>query len=311
MGQVKTSYSELSVLADCEKKWSYRYMGERVDTPPSEAMAKGTLIHGGVNGFWSAGDWGRGLEQAWEELGSRYDPAMYEQALADAEWILMRYEEVYRDLIGNAEVVYTEKRLQSKIPGTSFSLFGYVDRMVRIAGKLWLVETKTMKDWSRLDLITVDPQQTIYFDLASLTGYEPYGILFDAIRTYRWKPEKPTQKQLIEEAIANGTRDLNGFPIAGLTAAGQRDWARAAVELHPGVERPAHESFQQLWIDRTPEQIESARGWATTIMKRRAQLKRGADPIRNIGPFCKTCPFQAQCFDELSFPQSTIEMVDE
>ena len=296
-----TSYTELSTLASCEKKWEYRYTGPKVDTPPSPAMVKGTLLHGGTNSFWREGTYIVGLEEAWGEVATQYDPSPYFEAYADAEWLLERYSRVYGDLTRNAEVESVEKELTARLP-CGEKLKGYVDRFIIINGQRWLVETKSMADWSRLDLMTVDPQLTLYYWLAQENGLEPYGILFDAIRTYRWKPEKPTQAQVLETAPEH---------ILALKKTEQREWARAAVELHPGVERPDGESFQQLWIDRTPEQVETALGWAGAVLGRRDALTSYARPIRNIGPFCKGCAFKDQCFDEFAFPEQTIELVME
>ncbi len=322
MGQAKTSYSELSTLAECEEKWRRQYSGPRVKRAPSVQMATGTLVHGGVNTFWTEGSFAPGLDDAFEKLTEEHgggNVGTYGEAFELALWLLERYAEVYKDFTRNVEVIEVEKRLQAKVPGSPFSIYGYVDRMVRINGKLWLVETKTMKDWSRLDLVDVDPQQTLYFWLARENGLEPHGILFDAIRTYRWKLEKPTQGALIEEEVAQA--DANGcgprwmaddfadlYP--DLTPAKRKlEWARTAVDLHPGVEaHPAYESFNQAWLDRSEEQIAEALKWARGLMRRRSALKHGATASRNIGPFCKSCFHKDDCFEDFAFPPQTFEL---
>jgi hypothetical protein len=315
MGQAKTSYTELSVLADCEEKWKRRYTGPKVKNPPSLALATGLLTHGGVNTVWTHGDFRTGLQEAIATMTTEWpDLPVLAEAVELADWLLRRYVEVYADFARNIEVIEVEKRLQAKVPGSPFSIYGYVDRMVEINGKLWLVETKTMKDWSRLDLVDVDPQQTLYFWLAQQNGLEPHGILFDAIRTFRWALEKPTQKVLIEAELASSfsedrlerwrTPEFEElFP--DLTPAKRKlEWARAAVEAHPGVEtHAAHESFNQVWLDRTPAQIEMALKWARGLMRRRSALKHGATAARNIGPFCKSCFHKDDCFEDFAFPQ--------
>lgn len=297
------SYSELSTLADCEQKWVFRYGGEKIPTPPSTAMARGTLLHAGINGFWDTADWHLGLEQGLEELSTEWDPALWmtEDLLPDVEWLLDRYAEVYYEMARAARVEHVEKELIAAVPHADLRIKGFVDRFVIINGQRWLVETKTMRDWGRLDLVTVDPQLTLYFWLAEQNDLKPYGILFDAIRTYRWKTEKPTQKALIEqeEYAAAVEGRMTEWAAHGVKS---RDWARAAVELHPGVDRPAHESFNQVWLDRSPEQVQAALNWAMNIQSRRMMLNLGSPPIRNVNVYCKTCPYRDECFDQMAFP---------
>lgn len=304
----RTSYTELSTLAECEQKWHYKYGGpEYVRTAPSEAMLKGTLAHIGATAFWRGGTWMHAISAYAADSENLVDPDVFDAVIGDVEWLMGRYARHYGPLSHNVEVIAVEMKLGAKVPGTKFSIYGYVDELWKVNGKLWLVERKTMKDWSRLDLVPVSPQETLYYWLAEQNGLEPYGLVFDALRTYRWALEKPTQGALIEAQTIN---DTSG-EFQRLTKVEQREWARAAVERHPGVEKRADsESFEQLWLDRTPEQVDGALTWARAIMRRRNAIKHGSIPIRNIGPFCKTCAFKDDCFDGLAFTtQPEIELV--
>ncbi|HXJ69896.1 MAG TPA: PD-(D/E)XK nuclease family protein [Verrucomicrobiae bacterium] len=318
----KTSYTELSTLAECEQKWHYKYAGEYVRTPPTENMLKGTLCHVGATALWKGESWAQAIHAYVADPKNLVEAATFDAVITDVDWLMARYVRHYGPMSQNVEVIAVEQKLSAKIPGSNFSVYGYVDEMWNVNGKLWLVERKTMKDWSRLDLVPVSPQETLYYWLAQANGLEPYGLVFDAIRTYRWALEKPTQKELIEAELDSSTKDDRDPAWVAeqkwivkaekpTVASARTAWARSAVEHHPGVEKRADsESFEQLWLDRTDAQVYEAHRWARSIMRRRQAIKRGSIPIRNIGPFCKTCWFKDECFDGLAFStRPEIELV--
>lgn len=68
-------------------------------------------------------------------------------------------------------------------------------------------------------------------------------------------------------------------------------------------ERPVSESFDLIYLDRTQEQIDLALNeWLVPIAQRRAELASGqADPVRDFGWHCKTCPARAACHEAMAF----------
>lgn len=273
-----TSYSELSTLAQCEQKWHYRYfLGDK--DPGTVKMHLGRLIHAGARAFWSTPEGGHFAMRVSEAMRAEYEaivkrPMTNEDLLKEpwitAIWLMERYIPHYRPSFTKVKVEHEEVKLMALLEGLIYKdhpvwLTGYLDHIFRLNSGLWLVERKTMGDWQRLDLIDVDLQLTLYYWLAQQNGFDIEGILFDAIRTYRWK----------------------------------RD------------ERPPSESFQQIWVDRTPEQVDAAMAWVQDVILRTNHLQAGWNrPIRNIGPLCKGCHFQSSCFEGLSFP-TEIEMLEE
>jgi hypothetical protein len=264
-------------------------------------MLLGTLIHTGVRAFWAHEPIIDAMAEAagidvgvFNHLAESVDP--YSKAV----WLMDRYSRYYAD--NDYTVIGAEMEISSRIPGTSILVVSHVDHLVKTGDdNLWLVERKTMSDWSRLDLIDVDPQLTLYYWNLRMNGYDVYGIMFDAIRTYRWKPEKPSQKDVIAAAENEGME----WP----TTKARTEWAREQVLWHPGIERPLSESFSQLWLDRTDEQVESALKWARAIEDRRQALKvTPADAIRNIGPLCKACFYRDDCFEQFAFPHTEFEV---
>lgn len=251
-------------------------------------MARGTAIHELV-GTWWTGD---------EELLALKTRMIYESMSEEewdhVSWLFDRYQQQYGAArnSGALRVVATEFKLLAPIPGTDVEMVTYVDQIVKLRDRgLWVVERKTMKDWRRLDTLEVDPQVSIALWQLRSAGWPIEGLMYDAIRTYRWQPMKPTQAQIMESEGVN------------------RATAKELLESHAGIERPVEESFQLLYLDRHDAHIQQALEEARAGVRRRAVLGAGERPIRNIGMACSMCPYREQCWESLAFP--SIEVVGE
>lgn len=187
-------FSEMSCLATCEQKWSYTYGldQDEEEQETSRPLVLGSLLHAGATEWWDTpGGWDH-VDQG-KVLSHLADDAragLTEEIATDFHWLMQRYDEVYQPTHDEWEVVADEIELDGIIAGVPIG--GRADRIVLHlpTERLYLMETKSMKDWRRLDILTVDPQITHYWTLARQNGYEVDGILYDAIKTYRWKTGK-------------------------------------------------------------------------------------------------------------------------
>jgi hypothetical protein len=316
-----SSHTELSELTSCERRWWYKYV-KGIRGEASDPMILGSTMGVLCDAFWRHEDWRQELAGIVAEAGGGIPDLIdldqvTEEPYATAYWLMQRYERHYANMLDSVEVVYTELDCRAKIPGTNQVHQAIIDNIfamktgMKIGKKKlhFMVERKTYGRMEKLDFVDVDPQLTNNLWVAQeVLGIKIDGIIFDGIYTYRWKAEKPTQKTLIEEAIcAADTTQPDAFDTWAKKR--QLEWARAEVERHPGVERPDSESFEMLFLDRTPAHIEAAQEELKGQLRRRAQLRRGVRPNRNIGPFCKNCPAKSECFSDLAFPQNDIEVV--
>lgn len=274
----KTSFSELSTLARCEKQWEFKYL-LREKRDASNAMFLGTLLHRMAGAWWEGEQWRVELwNAACEFMGvdlkdttatcpltdEGYRELLQAEPWVTAKWVMERYEEHYASAQDRLKVVGAELYAEALMPGTKTLIGGYFDQLVMDEdGDFWLVERKSMKDWKRLDLVTVDPQLTLYAWLLREIGVPIKGIFFDAIRTYRWK------------------RDFH----------------------------PTTDSFQWLPLVREDVQIDAALEDAKAGIQRRAMLRAGLPPMRNVTKDCGWCDFQPECFEQMSFGPQTVEMV--
>lgn len=303
------SFSEANTLSNCEWKWDYTYRLGNNGGDASVAMLKGTVTHEVVAHWWDTGEVDGGI--AVETLSEIEEtcPGSYDELLNWVDWIMPRYAQHYGTLRGELKVVEHELELTAKLPGTNVTVMGHVDGLYReaVTGRLFAVERKTYGRRDRLEYLSVDPQVSLYYWLLQENGYDIYSIMWDGIYTHQWKPEKPTQKELIEAAQLEqgGVGRLSGLPFT--TNKQWTEWAREQVAQHPGVERPNADSFDLVWLDRTDAQIEQALLDLKSVVSRRTALRRkGARPIRNIGQGCSWCSARTSCHEALAFPQTIL-----
>lgn len=304
-----SSHTELSTLSQCEMRWAFKYV-EKLEFPASIQMELGSLVGRLTNVFWRHEDWRQALAvELCEEdadVNSIVLAEVEEQPYADAFWLMERYERHYEHMLKDVRVIADEFDARANIPGTRQNHQAIIDNLWEIKNKLWMVERKTYGRTDSLDMVDVNPQLTNNLWVArTALGADIEGIIYDGIYTYRWKAQKPTQKDLIEQRVMHELE----HPVAGTTPFGeipkklQTEWAREAVEKHPGVDRPDSESFTMLYLDRTEKHITAAQIEIRAQLKRRDALRRGADPMRNLTTWCNNCPAKSTCFERLAFPQ--------
>lgn len=312
------NYSEFNALSQCEEKWRRGYVLGQEETGTKAAMHLGTLLHLGL-GRWQNG-LGATLPDEWtddintggkpgEVLTVRladFDPDVIERA----HWLMERYVAHYGPQPPSSwNVVSSEEWLYRDFGSGvgKWTLVGRTDGAVRIDGQLWLLERKSYGSKGRLDYVGVDPQLACYCLLYEAKhGERPFGIIYDGIYTYQWALKKPTQKQLIEELPATS-------PVLALTKKEQTEWARAAVERHPGVQtREPHESFERREIELGDGHLAAAKAYlAGAIRRRRVILKRPEDAIPNVGRDCSWCGFKTSCWGDLGGPDEDSIYYDE
>lgn len=259
-----TSHTELSTLAQCERRWHYRYRA-RLTEPASPELQLGTMMDRAAAAFWRGDSWSDALNEEAHELGlietapdhEYLDEVPELEPLARAVWLMRRYEKHYADTRSTVTVLGEQVELSAVVPGTSQRHRAVLDAIWQLGDDLWVVERKTYGRQDRINLVHVDPQLTGNLWLARANGVAARGVIWDGIYTYRWK------------------RDA----------------------------RPPRESFQMLFLDRHDDHVAAAQRELRAAISRRAAIKRGAVPMRNIGPLCNRCGYREKCFEGLAFPQ--------
>jgi len=177
------SFSEIDTFLRCERKHNYSYVLGLESKQTPAALARGSVVHACVAAFWSGEDI-LGPLAGWEPDN--------EEELDKVRWLMARYARHYETEQKSTTIVATEFELMVRLGESKFGIRGFIDRLIVQQGKLWLVETKTMGDFSRLDNLSIDPQLSMYYLAAKQLGLDVWGAYYDAIYTYRWVKDRPT-----------------------------------------------------------------------------------------------------------------------
>lgn len=176
-------------------------------------MKMGTLLGEACQEFYAGRPWEavclRWLNE-WkaENPDAEFAPEFVERAC----WLMERYAAYYADDRKDVVQVGAEIPFRLRLPGRYGWLVGRIDEVWRINGRIWIVERKTGNDFRKLDsgLFMWDPQTSLYYWAAQQLGYEPWGIVIDFLRTYRWKrDEHPPEDSFRREYFDRNTEHLD------------------------------------------------------------------------------------------------------
>ena len=210
--------SETTTYARCQRLWYYRYKTYK-DQPstPSTAMVKGTLWHAYLEEWW-AQDGGHSEVDFANVLANAGDDAelLTEQIADDIMWMAERYDQWRGGGRENTDWIMLDQELE--LIGTHFdlALSGRVDGLVRDrnSGEYYLLERKTMRDWRRLDYLTVDPQINHYLWLAERNDIAVVGVVYEAAKTYRWSRDEhkhPPSDSFQEHLVVRSPEQIEAY----------------------------------------------------------------------------------------------------
>lgn len=167
---IALSYTELSTLSACEKRWKLTYDAtDRESYPATPQMELGTELHNLLNLWWGHGSPDFRIEGTSET----------------AAWLMDRYDEHY---MGKSGLQMLETNVPFAVKAFGVWLFGWFDGLLLDEnGDLWIAELKSMGDWSRMHQLPIDKQISLYIYAARRSGLDVQGVMFDALLTTHWK----------------------------------------------------------------------------------------------------------------------------
>lgn len=195
------TYSMMNNFLACRRMYEYRYERNLVPVEKSAALSFGTLVHAGLE-FWFKYHNANGAVNAVESLAEKLD--IDEIEVAKASVLLERYTKFYSlDPFDVEEVEYEFCtpliNPKTKYPSKTFRLSGKVDGIVRMNGKLFILEHKTTSaiDDAYIGRILIDSQISIYANAISYVLNEPVvGAIYDILVKPRTKfKEGETEEQ--------------------------------------------------------------------------------------------------------------------
>lgn len=182
LGPDAISFSEMQAFAHCEWKWNAIYnVQDREEYPSTDAMELGSEMH-------------RLLGNYYMQTGGTVSE------LDTANWLMDRYDMHYHDYVPKLKMEAVEIPFAVWHKEAGVWVFGWLDGLVRDldTDELWITEFKTMGNWSKLNQLPKDKQVSLYIWAARRAGYNVKGVMYDAIRTYKWTGKNADQHEPAE-----------------------------------------------------------------------------------------------------------------
>lgn len=299
------THSRLRSQRACQRLHHLKYnLGYRA-TREADALRFGTLIHRGLEAWFTSP--GCRLEAALNaihlEPADPFDLARATVLICgyDERWGSVEFETVAVEVPFRAPLVNPATGKPSK----TFALAGKIDAVIRMDGRLLLVEHKTASEdigigsdyWKRLRL---DGQVSLYFDGAAALGYEVEGCLYDVLR-------KPALRPLTATPA-----DQRKYKKDGTLYANQRledeTPAEFQARLVEAVAEDPSRYYQRGEVSRLDAELDDARHdrWQLGRQIREGQIldryPRNPEACVRFG----TCEFFGVCAGECSLDDPTL-----
>lgn len=190
------------------RRCPYRYKLKRVDgwKPKRRAvqLERGSWIHDLLMHHYDGEDWRARHEVLTKEFYSLFEEEREElgDLPGECERLMRAYVYHYRD--ESWHVVETEMDELVEFPnGIKFRFI--IDRIVETESGLWLLDTKTVKNFMEPDFMLLDAQLARYVYCAELLDYKPIkGVIFDEVRT---KP--PTVPEVLKSGELSQAKKID------------------------------------------------------------------------------------------------------
>ena len=221
--------SRMRAHHECKRK-EYLLYGEGIrPVRDTEALRIGTLVHIGLEAWLIAmvGDPANSDSWYWAAIDAVKGQAIDDYEQVRVEEMLHGYH--FRWCHEPFDVVATEQQFTAPLlnPSTSgksrtFQSAGKIDGLVRVDGRLHILEHKTTSDemadptspyWAKLDM---DAQVSMYYLGATALGHEVEGCLYDVVRKPMFRPKlaTPPEKRKFTKAgtLYKGQREDDELP---------------------------------------------------------------------------------------------------
>lgn len=211
------SVSEIKAFRRCPREHRLSY-GLGIRPLESNRNARfGTLVHHGLEAWWKAEHPEERLDFALESVrhlgGDPFERVKAEVMLIgyDTRWAAVEMEV----LAVEAEFRTPLVNPATDTPSRTYELGGKLDAVVRMAGRVYVVEHKTSSEdispgsdyWRRLRM---DAQVSTYFVGARALGYDPEACLYDVLG----KPGiRPSRVPVLDEDGVKIVRDVVGTRV--------------------------------------------------------------------------------------------------
>lgn len=233
--ELTLSASAIATFLSCEQKWAYRYRDRLELVYRAPALARGTAVHEALQLWWNGGEMSMAFREWYNASKQEMIPGEFEEWTNDYAHVvelLRRYREHYEAVPPGVSIVGTEVEINAKLDDKT-RMRGYVDLVVtappgtfgeNTPGGLYGIEFKTAANLKkRMAYLDWDMQPVVYAWGLEAMGMPVEGIIFDGLKTYRYKdldkqeggklfqrkvirPSDPQKKEMVRNSLAVAER---------------------------------------------------------------------------------------------------------
>lgn len=182
-----TSWSEIETAQHCLRKHHYKYKERWRDKEEGPALLLGNQWHELMAELYGTGDESAPIElmKRWQAEGTDTN---------HLAWMLEGYYERWGlgDPLWQRNAVMVEERMSATLPDVGngpMELVFVVDLLVKVMGKLWIVDHKSSKYEPRPGDLDMADQWTLYTWALRQKGYDVFGSVHNFAKTERLKTE--------------------------------------------------------------------------------------------------------------------------
>ena len=217
---VKLSYSKITDFNKCKRFYKYRYLDQLIPKKTKSALHFGSIFHEAVEDLYK----GKCIETIQEKIKQTIDAidkSFFEQRDCDdlewasvvlqsaiSAWKKRFYNEDIKQKIKIVELEQKHSKMPVKNPLTgrkSKFRFSFIsDMLIRINGKLWLVEYKTASQVgnSYIDRLDIDSQISSYLVFLEEKYKEPInGVIYRILKKPSIRLRKSETKNSFYERL--------------------------------------------------------------------------------------------------------------
>ena len=202
-GEQHTSWSEVDTSRQCLKKHHlvYRESWEPKITPP--ALIKGNAWHALLEELYVT----KRAEAPYEKLISMLLSGEIEDDVGDLmKWMIDGYYQAYGhgDPDWTEATILVEHEINFELPDVGYGplkLKGFIDLVVILFGKLWIVDHKSGKNKPSDGELALIDQWPVYIAALQEEGYDVFGSIHSYAKTDRLKRDQPMAERFLRTPI--------------------------------------------------------------------------------------------------------------
>ncbi len=208
-----TSWSEVSAFRQCARKHHLIYREGWVTKSLQTPLRRGSSWHAMLEALYKTGRHEAPAEVLIELLGDGIDDGRGGILQADPEdgdllaWMLDGYYEFYGKgdpAWSGAKIRGVEMKFEYDLPDVGYGplkLIGFIDLLIEMLGRLWIVDHKTGKQKPRNNDLALADQWTLYTAVLQEMGYKVFGSVHNYAKTTKLKREQTLEERFERKPI--------------------------------------------------------------------------------------------------------------